>query len=396
MRVSTTQIFSLSLNQINSSLNDVTLLNVMTASQKKVNSPSDDPAGSGKIVELSSYKNSLTGYKDNCDVASEYLETADDVLSDASEQITAALEVVEQASTETYTTTQLQQMAIELESYLDSLYTIANTQMGDDYVFAGDDTGDNAYELGLGVTIPNDELSSSDIVSMTGDIDSTIAVQITSDGTVGTDAISYQYSTDYGETWTTGTLAAGDTTLDLGDVQVELASGTTVTTTDDDEGTQFYVREAFYYTGSDEAMSVNISDSTDVDMTSVGSDIFGGIDSSTGEAYDNDNLFEVIADCIVYMEQGDSDAVEECLELLEDAQETVTTAAANVGARENKCTAVGTALTTVSDLTTDSISNIEDADSTQLVVELEAAEYVYEAVLQSSASLMSMSLLDYI
>lgn len=397
MRISTAQIFSLSLNQLNSALNDVTELTIMNASQKKVNSPSDDPAGMGKMVELSGYRQNLTGCIDNCGVALDYLDTADQVLSTASETITAALELAEQASTETYTDEEMEMMALEMEGYLDALYAIANTQMGSDSIFAGDDTGDNAYEMGLGVTLPNDSLSHADFAGLTGEVDSTVAVRFTADGTVGADALDYEYSTDGGETWTSAVLASGDTVLDLGGAQVELALGTAVTAADDDGGgSRFSLRQACVYTGSAKAMSVAVSETTSEEMTTVGSDIFGGVDQATGRPYGSPNLFETLSDCIVHMENGDSDAVAQCLEDLGDCHETVEAGAADVGARENKITYTQTSLSLVKTLTANAVSSIEDADATQLVVELEQANYVYQAVLSTSSSVMSMSLLDYI
>ena len=397
MRISTAQIFSLSLNQINSSLNNVTELTIMNASQKKVNSPSDDPAGMGRIVELSGYQQSLTGYIDNCGVALDYLTTADQVLSTASETITAALELAEQASTESYSDEEMRMMALEMEGYLDALYAIANTQMGSDSIFAGDDTGSDAYDMGLGVTLVNDALNDADFVDMTGEVDGTVAVRFTSGGTVGTDALGYEYSTDGGETWTSATLAVGDTVLDLGEAQAELASGTAITAADDDGGgSRFYLRQACVYTGTDEAMSVTVSESTSEDMTSVGSDIFGGVSRPTGQPFDSPNLFETLSDCIVYMENGDADAVAQCLEDLGDCHETVETGAADVGARQNKITYTQTSLSLVKELAANAASSIEDADAAQLVIELEQANYVYQAVLSTSSSVMSMSLLDYI
>ncbi|MDD3311596.1 flagellin [Pseudodesulfovibrio sp.] len=398
MRISTSQIYSQSLLQMNAALSDIAELNSMTSSQKKLNRPSDDPTGMGKVIELRAYNSALSGYSDNCTVCGEHLSLADEALSQASEQITAAKEVAEQGSTETYTAVQLQAMAIEMEGYLDSLMTIANTKFSaQDYVFGGDDSGEAPYEKGLGVTLPNDSLTRADFVSLTGELDSSIAVRFDSDGAVGTDELTYSYSTDYGETWTTATLAAGDTTLDLGAAQAELASGAAVTAADDDgNGTQFHLREAVVYTGSENAMSVAISESTDVDMNSVGGEIFGGVDGSTGLAYDGDNLFETISDCIVYLENGDYDGVADCLAKLGDAHENVETAAADIGARENKTTYIGSAISVVKSVTANNISGIEDADSAQLVVELEQANYVYEAVLSSSSDIIKMSLLNYI
>ncbi|BDQ35505.1 flagellin N-terminal helical domain-containing protein [Pseudodesulfovibrio portus] len=393
MRISTSQIFSQSLNQLNSSLNDVTQLTMMNASQKRINSPSDDPAGMGRVMELSSYESSLSGYLENCATADEYLGLADEVLMQASEIITAVMELAEQGATETFTETQLEMMALEMEGYLDSLYAIANTDQGTDAIFAGNDIESDAYAVGLGVTLPEGSLSNAGFTSLQGETDTTIRVRFDSDGEIGADAVDYSYSTDNGETWTSATLAAGDTVLDLGTVQADMLAGTDVAASEDDA---FMVRRAMVYTGSDEALSVAVSEGSSVEMNTVGSTIFGGVDAATGQAYEEPNLFETISDCIVYLETGDYDGVAECLENIRTAHEHVETGAANIGAREDKVTYIEQSLSLVKEITTNSISREEDADAAQLIIELEQANYVYEAVLSTSSDIMKMTLLNYI
>lgn len=393
MRISTSQIFSQSLNQLNSALNDVTELTMMNASQKRINSPSDDPAGMGRVMELSAYGESLSGYIENCAVADEYLALADEVLVQASEIITAVMEQAEQGATETYTETQLEMMALEMSSYLESLYALANTDQGTDAIFAGNDIEASAYTVGLGVTLPEGTLSNASFTSFTGETDSTIRVRFDSDGEIGTDAVDYSYSTDNGETWTSATLAAGDTVLDLGTAQADMLAGTDVTASEDDA---FMVRQAMVYTGSDTALNVAVSEGSSVDMNTVGSTIFGGVDAATGQAYSEPNLFEAISDCIVWLETGDYDAVAESLEDIRTAHEHVETGAANIGAREDKVTYIETSLSLVKEITTNSISREEDADAAQLIIELEQANYVYEAVLSTSSEIMNMSLLNYL
>lgn len=397
MRISTSQLFSQSLNQINSALVDVAKLNSINSSQKKLNSPSDDPFGMGTVIELRGYDKALSGYVDNCKTAAESLSLADSILLEASEIITGVREQAEQAASETYTAAQLQMMADEMASYLDSLMTMANTQMGTDSIFAGESLDSAAYEMGLGVTLTNDSLSNASFVSIEGELDSaTVSVRLGTDGVIGTDEIDYSYSTDGGETWTSATLTAGDTVLDFGSCQVELAAGTAVTEANGDgEGTEFIVRKAAVYTGSDTAMAVAISGSSTVAMTTVGSSVFGGVDQS-GAAYGEPNLFETISDCIAFMETGNNEGVSACLDELRSAQESLEAANANIGARENKVTYTNEAISQVRTITGNSISRVEDADAAQILVELEQANYVYEAVLTSSSSIMQMSLLDYI
>ena len=397
MRISTSQIFSQSLRQINASLSDVSELNSMNSTQKRINRPSDDPAGMGRVVELRAYDETLSGYLNNCSVAGEYLSTADQALVQASEVISAALENAEQGATETYTTDQLRMLADEMSSYLDSLASIANTRMGSDSLFGGNDLESSAYEEGLGVTLTNESLEAADFVSVSGELDSSIYVRFDSAGDIGTDALDYRYSTDGGDTWTSATLAAGDTTLVLDDCEVELVAGTAVTEADDAYGgTEFIVRRAMQYMGSDEAMTVSISEGSAVAMTSVGSDIFGGVDAATGTAYGEPNLLEAIADCVAFLETGNFDGVADCLETIRAGLEDMEAGGANLGARETRISNTEQSLSLVQEMVNSSISGEEDADATQILVELEQANYVYEAVLSSSSDILKMSLLNYI
>ncbi len=400
MRISTAQIYSMSLSQINTTLNKVVELGVMNTSQKRINSPSDDPAGMSLTMELRSYDSSLSGYMENCDVATNMLNLQDEELQLASEKITSAIELAEQGSTETYTHTQLTAMAEEAGGYIDSIFNIANAKYGDDSVFAGDDIGDDAFEYGVGLSMTNDTLSNGNFTSVSGEIDGTIYVRFDEDGTVGgTDDLDYSYSTDGGNTWTSATLTAGDTTIAIGDCEVEMVSGTTVTaedTTNGVEGSEFLIRTAINYTGSGQNMDLYVAENVQMDVTSVGSDYFGGVNSTTGEAYDDPNLFETLCELEAYLTVGDQDGVSRCLEELNEAHEDLETCNANVGARQNRASAMKQSQGLVQDVLDSAISSEEDASITQLTVELEQANTVYQAVLSSTSDIIGKSLLDYI
>jgi flagellar hook-associated protein 3 FlgL len=400
MRISTSQIYASTLSQLNSSLTDVMELNTMNTTQKRINSPSDDPAGMGLTMELRAYDSSLSGYVENCSVASSMLSLQDEEFMLASEQITAALELAEQGSTGTYEFDQLVLMAEEAAGYVDSLFNIANTKYGEDSVFAGDDLGDDAYEYGLGVSMTNDTLSNGNFTSVTGEIDSTLSVRFDETGTVGgTDDLDYSYSTDGGQTWTSAVLAAGDTTLVIDDCEVEMLSGTAVTEEDEAngvEGSEFLIRTAVYYTGSDKDMDLYVAENTEMDVTTVGSEYFGGIDPVTGEAYEAPNLFESLCELEAYLAVGDADGVADALEELREAQTNLEAGNANVGARENRASYMQQSQGLVQEVLASSISMEEDANATQLAIELEQANYVYEAVISSTAKIIDMSLLNYI
>ncbi len=121
-------------------------------------------------------------------------------------------------------------------------------------------------------------------------------VQFLQSGDVGTTLNAqpgphYRYSTDRGETWTTGTLAAGETTLNLGGVELDLAGNPTVTAVDpnnlndEDNGTWMWVRPAAEYLGDDK-------DSVEVDELIADG---GNINSYTEGSFSQDIMVRIVS-----------------------------------------------------------------------------------------------------
>ncbi|SME95340.1 flagellar hook-associated protein FlgL [Desulfovibrio gilichinskyi] len=400
MRISTTQIYAQSLTNVNSSLVRLDELNSQNSSQKRINAPSDDAAGMGNVMELRTYDQTLATQVENATVVKGLLGSADDLLSQASEIMTSILEQAEQASTGTYDLEQNQMMAEQMRGYLDSLVSIANSKSGNDYLFSGEATDTSPYEYTTDVTLLGDSPARSDIAEITGEFDKTTLVEFTTDGTIGVDSIDYRFSTDGGESWDTGTLDATavppETTLNLGTISVEMNSGVAVTAADEDEGSQFIVRSALSYNGSEKATSVAISEKTEVNANTVGHKAFGGLNSQTDDPYDDPNLFETISDAIAYMEIGDESGVANCLEKLRAGNEALTTVSAEIGSSEEKTSFVMSSITLSRNRIATAISSEEDINAAQLSIELTQANYVYQAVLKSAASIMNTSIMDYL
>lgn len=400
MRISTNQVYATSLNNVNSSLVRLNELNDQSSSQKKLNSPSDDPAGMGLVMRLRTYNESLSSYIETGNDASSLLGTADDQIISASEVMSSIMEQAEQGATGTYSDTQLSMIAEEMESYLDSLVSIAATKSGDTYIFSGEDIDTSPYTYGLGVTLTGDSPEAS-AMTLGGEIDSAVMVEFTSDGTVGVDSLDYKYSTDGGETWETGALdgtaTPPETTINIDDATVEIASGTAVTAADEDNdtGSSFILRTAMIYQGSDTAMSVDIAENYSVDATTVGYEAFGGLDSD-GNSYGDPNLFESLCETIAYLQTGNTEKIEENLEKLRDANEALTNVATTIGAREDRVDYTVSSLGLAQERTTSAISSEEDINAAQLSIELSQAEYVYQAVLSSASKTMNISILDYL
>lgn len=254
MRVSRNMIYDLALSQMNSSLSELTRQNMMNASQKKLNKPSDDPAGQAEVLVLRSTIASIGRYDDNISVAKGWLGLQDSQLSQASTTLSTILEKAEQGATGTLTAEERQDIADEVRQYFGNLVGISNSEYTGQSVFAGHKTDSDAYEECLWADSLDADVPDSSVLAVTGSSDDCILVEFTDDGTVGSGgALTYRYSTNGGDSWTDATLASGATTLSLGGVQLTLASGTAVTGPNvDEDGTRFVVRPSARYLGDDD------------------------------------------------------------------------------------------------------------------------------------------------
>jgi len=497
MRVSTSMIYDSVIRYTAKALENYYELSEQNSSMKKINSASDDPAGYSAILALRDHMSLLEQYQENCGTAEGWLGSADSALQEASSLIISIMELAEQGATETLTADEREILAEVVREYLGTMVTLANTEYNGNSIFAGQDTDGTAYNLALYADVHDDTLDQDSVLSVDGEADHSIVVQFLDSGTIGGAAdLDYQYSTDGGETWTTATLSAGDTSLNLDTCIVEMAPGATVTEEiGDGGGTSLVIRPTALYTGDaddgaavtayansvvtaaanglfDESVVVRIdsdgsvasgagvvtysystdggntwvegnssedgifkvdggyltlssnagadvyagdqyvitsdkseimldlSESSSVDISTVGLDAFGGLYQASGEtdasAVDGANLFETIGRLIGGLETNDTDVIAQCLEELDDAQQALLVVESDVGSRENKVTSVDTLLELRYSADETLLSSIEDVDVTELMVDLESASTIYQSVVETSTAIMRLSLINYI
>ncbi len=260
MRVSQRSLFDNFVNNMNMSLANLMDSNIQAASQKRINKPSDDPVGAARVL---GYRDSLAAiqqYRSSVSTATSWLGSADQALMQVNTVLTRIKGLAEQAATGTLDAHNREQISYELRQQFSQLINLANTQVEGRHIFAGHKTGQPAFTEGLSVSTRDAAFSGASF-AVSGSLERSMLVQFTTDGEVGTDALDYRYSTDGGQTWETGTLAAGETKLVAGSVRVDLEAGRTVSAVDTDNphetdnGTWLYVRPTAIYQGDDNEQS---------------------------------------------------------------------------------------------------------------------------------------------
>lgn len=272
LRVTQGIMYSTFNTQMNSNLSNLMESNIQSASQKRINRPSDDAAGAGKVVNLNASIAKLKQYQDNIGQAKGWLSLGAAMLGDGDGSVQAVLtrlmELAEQGATGTYTGSNREEMSFEIRELFMQLINISNTSFEGRRIFAGHKTDQPAYVAGLGVTCTDPALAGQ-TYQLEGDSSSTVLIQPLTSGTA--DTATYRYTSDGGKTWQNATVdaalpsppyAAGKMRIDAGGVGVIFDAAATVTAVDPDNlnetnnGTWMYVRPTAIYQGDDSSNQV--------------------------------------------------------------------------------------------------------------------------------------------
>lgn len=255
--------------------------NEQGSTQKKINRPSDDPAGTYRVLMGRDEISATTQYQSNVDTVTGWLQLADNVLSTQVSTLFQELEsLAQQASNTEMTAENRKQIGFRVKEIFGSLLNLANTEFEGKSIFAGHKYDSNAFEEGLALTTWDKDWQSVTDGNgvewkppqyvIEGASESSMMIQFTSDGEVGVDALNYRWSKDGGKTWNDATLAAGDSTLIADGVRVTLppksvnnatvpatVTGLTVKAADTtlgagaENGTLLYIRPTAVYQGDD-------------------------------------------------------------------------------------------------------------------------------------------------
>lgn len=145
MRVTQSMLSSNMLRNLNTSYGKMSKLQEQMNSGKVINRPSDDPViavkGMGYRVDLD--KNEQ--YQRNMREAHTWLDSTDEALDQAGSALHRVKELIVQAANDTNTTEERQKISAEISQIKEQLRDIANTKIGDSYIFSGTHTNSPLY-----------------------------------------------------------------------------------------------------------------------------------------------------------------------------------------------------------------------------------------------------------
>ena len=137
MRVTEGMKFKSSLFNLNSLQSASKTIMDQMSSQKKVNRPSDDPTGIGKILDIRHVQQMNDQYQKNIESADSWLKMTESKLSDLSDLLVNAREIAVAQATATATADTRRIAVASVEQLTEQMFSIANSRYMDRYIFAG-------------------------------------------------------------------------------------------------------------------------------------------------------------------------------------------------------------------------------------------------------------------
>lgn len=147
-RITTQMTASMTLNDLQQSLNRLDTTQQQLSSGKKINQPSDDPYGTSQAMSLNGQLSSLNDYTNNITDGTAWTQQATTSLGDIDSMVQRVRELVVQAANGTYTQSDLNASASEVNQLVDAIKQEANASYNGQYIFSGTSTGTAPYQTG--------------------------------------------------------------------------------------------------------------------------------------------------------------------------------------------------------------------------------------------------------
>lgn len=234
MRITQRSMYTNMMGSMQSTLSDYMESITQGASQKRLNRPSDDPAGAARVLTFRASLTRNNQHINNTDTAKGWLNQGIGALT----QVESILQTIKgkalDAASGDMSAEQRLIVAGEIREYLGSLMNLSNVTHGGKYIFAGEQYDNPPFREGLAADLHNpgklDGATSPNLadppMQITGTLSRTAMVRFSRDGTIppmpGEEPMEYQWSEDGGKTWNIGTIKEDQNYFDVGSARVTI------------------------------------------------------------------------------------------------------------------------------------------------------------------------------
>jgi flagellar hook-associated protein 3 FlgL len=382
------------------------------SSGKRIIKPSDDPIGVCRVLDYRKTLCAIDQYNRNIAHGESWLNVTDSTLNTAGDLLIRAKELALSQANATSTADTRESVAEEVKNIYDNLLQLANTKLGDSYIFAGHKTDTPPFSR-------DDDY----IISHNGDAevtDITCAAESTLSGgeyfTLSSPSTDYYvwYDIDDGSTEPsvagTGievdiaalddadavaakTASAIDAVTGLGAASVadkvtvtNAVAGAAADAADGDTGFPLFEITTQGTDGDTGNINIIVGENVEIDINANGGELFlSGV-----------NIFDVLKNLKVGLETNDSAAILDQIGLLDDAYNQILKVRAREGTKVNQLEATENHWADFKLNITQMLSDTEDADIMKAATDLASYETAYQTSIAASAKIIQPSLINFL
>jgi flagellar hook-associated protein 3 FlgL len=359
------------------------------ATGKQVNRPSDDPAGSFRVLSLKQLTAANDQFSRNLDSLEANLGVAENVLGQTQEVLYRTLELAIQAANASVDRSQRAVIATEVSQQLDEVKRLGNTQLGARHLFAGYLSDKAPFARDLQVSADGGNTGTGTIATGTFDGDSVGGSRY---DIRFSDPSTYEvFEIGTGLTVASGTYTPGTAINFDGNGNEVVINGAPAA------GDSFRIEPRVIYQGDGNEIMVPVGEGQTVAANVRGHQLFlgdGNLDGTTDTG--RVSVFAALEDLKFALEDDDQAGIQAVIDQLDRAVGQMSEGRGIIGGRLNLVDSAKQDLSQ-RNLTIEGLrSEIEDADMADAITHLTQVESVFQATLGTAARVVQQSLLDYL
>lgn len=239
-----------------------------------LNQPSDDPAGTSELLGINLDLSQISTFQKNAALVQTNMNTEDSVETSLGQLLQSAQTIAQGVGTEPVGSTARNQAISELGNTLQQIVSLANTQVGDDYIFGGTNSGTPPMQstggttsavLGTSLTTGTVATASSTATAATG------VYQLTTDGAGD---VTLTNTSDPSETQTVTGVTNGTPSINFGTLGVTVTAGSNFTVAGLN-GQTIAVGSGYTYGGNTTRPQVTVGVGDTIQTNHTGDQVFG-------------------------------------------------------------------------------------------------------------------------
>ncbi|MFD2442730.1 flagellar hook-associated protein FlgL [Bacillus sp. CGMCC 1.16607] len=381
MRVTQSMLSNSNLKYISQNYNRLGSLQDQINSGKKITKPSDDPVIAMKGMRFRSQVVEVEQFKRNLNEGFSWMDNSDSALDEAGQVIQRIRELTVQASNDSYDANARQNISKEIDRLQEHLVALANSKVGDNYIFNGTDTSNapiNANQMNM------------DFTKFVDGLKTTPATSIPSDYVISYQGETYKYNS--GTTFKTNTGNTISIDLSTGAINHEYKEKLKY-----QDGQEATVKETI--SSADLVLSKNTAVSTNTENVEI--EVMKGvtipINIRAQDAFSND-LFSGIESIKKMLNNPTTrgEDISKALDSLDGMMNNVVATRAELGAQVNRTEMVQNRLLHQEVVAKKTVSDNEDIDFEKAIIDLTVQESIHRAALAMGARIIQPTLMDFL